>query len=42
MPLFHLTNDNLNIIKEKPYKLEKEIQVLCEKNLEIIFGLVFC
>lgn len=31
----------LEYIKEKPFKLEKEIQDLTEKNLESIFGLKF-
>ena len=31
----------LEYIKEKPFRLEKEIQELTEKNLKIIFGLEF-
>ncbi len=31
--------DNLEVIKENPFKLEKDIQSLTEKNLSIIFGL---
>ncbi len=40
MPLFNINqNEHLEIIKEVPFKLEKEIQTLTEKNLKIIFGL---
>ncbi|MGB4672041.1 MAG: DUF5655 domain-containing protein [Bacteroidaceae bacterium] len=31
----------LELIKENPFKLEKEIQTLTEKNLKLIFGLDF-
>jgi len=31
----------LEYIKEKPFKLEKEIQELTEHNLKLIFGLDF-
>lgn len=42
MPLFKIIeNDNLENIKERPFKLEKEIQSLTEKNLQSIFGLDF-
>lgn len=42
MPLFKIIdNENLEKIKERPFKLEKEIQTLTEKNLESIFGLDF-
>ncbi|MCP3931752.1 MAG: hypothetical protein GY705_21970 [Bacteroidetes bacterium] len=40
MALFRI-NRNLEYIKEKPFKLEKEIQSLTELNLESIFGLEF-
>ena len=38
MALFKILN-NLEYIKEKPFKLEKEIQQLTEKNLKTILGL---
>lgn len=42
MALFNIgNNERLENIKEKPFKLEKEIQSLTEKNLESIFGLDF-
>jgi predicted transport protein len=41
MPLFKLHNNILESIKEKPFKLEKEIQILTEQNMKIIFGLEF-
>lgn len=40
MALFKIEN-KLNYIKEKPFKLEKEIQELTEQNLKTIFGLEF-
>jgi len=40
MPLFKIGN-YLEAIKEKPFRLEKEIQDLTEQNLQIIFGLHF-
>lgn len=42
MALFKIENkDNLEQIKELPFKLEKEIQELTEKNIKTIFGLEF-
>lgn len=42
MPLFKIENsERLESIKEQPFKLEKEIQSLTEKNLKSIFGLDF-
>lgn len=42
MRLFNIEQKGkLESIKEEPFKLEKEIQKLCEENLEIIFGLNF-
>lgn len=38
MPLYHI-NDQLNLIRETPFKLEKELQTLTENNLEKVFGL---
>lgn len=40
MAIYSIEND-LEFIKEKPFKLEKEIQELTEKNLKTIFGLEF-
>lgn len=40
MNLYQSKNsDSLNILKEKPFKLEKEIQILFEKNLNELMGL---
>lgn len=40
MNLFQITKtNNLNLIKEKPFKLEKEIQQLVENNLPELMGL---
>lgn len=42
MKLFNLgQKEKLESIKESPFKLEKEIQIISESNLEIIFGLDF-
>ncbi len=42
MTLFRIENEDvLEQIKELPFKLEKEIQDLTEKNIGIIFGLEF-
>ena len=41
MSLYHIEKGILNSIKEYPFKLEKEIQDLTEKNLKVIFGLDF-
>lgn len=41
MQLFSEKNDELNIIDEKPFKLEKEIQDLVERNSENLLGLEF-
>lgn len=40
MALFKIT-ESLNYIKEQPFRLEKDIQDLTEKNLNIILGLDF-
>ena len=37
MPLFKISN-TLTLIKEKPFKLEKDLQSLTEDNLKAIFG----
>lgn len=34
-------NETLEVVKEKKFKLEKEIQQLTEQNLSIVFGLEF-
>ena len=41
MALFKIVGEKLEYIKEKPFKLEKEIQILTEQNLDTIFGLTF-
>ncbi|RRO11537.1 DUF5655 domain-containing protein [Flavobacteriaceae bacterium 14752] len=42
MALFKIeNNERLDNIKEQPFKLEKDIQSLTEKNLKLIFGLDF-
>lgn len=35
MPLYKLHNQKLSIIKEEPFKLEKEIQQITEKILNL-------
>jgi len=39
--LFKFGNKELERIQERPFKLEKEIQTLCEENLQEIFELTF-
>lgn len=41
MSLYSINNKKLNFIKEDKFKLEKEIQTICENNLEELFGLEF-
>lgn len=41
MSLYNLVNDNLSYIKEEPFKLEKEMQTLCENNLERLLNCEF-
>lgn len=41
MALYKLNQGKLTYIEEESFKLEKDIQNLCEKNLEEIFGLKF-
>ena len=41
MPLFKITDKNLESIKENPFLLEREIQGLTENNLKRVFGLEF-
>jgi len=39
MAHYHLTNEILQEVKNVPFALEKEIQKIFEKNLELIMGL---
>lgn len=41
MALYKIVNENLSYVEEIPFKLEKEIQLICEKNLNKLLGLVF-
>lgn len=41
MPVFNLKMDGLGQVKEMPFKLEREIQNLVEKNLGMLLGLEF-
>lgn len=41
MPLFNKHNEKIGIVKEKPFALEKELQLVTEKNIKEIFGLEF-
>ena len=41
MATFKIDNDVLTQIKEKPFKLEREIQHIVEKNISILLGLEF-
>ncbi len=41
MPIYSLNKEKLNHMKEVPFKLEKNIQRLCEDNLSVLFGLEF-
>ena len=41
MPLFKLSEKALELIKEKPFLLEKDIQEIVEANLQTLFGLQF-
>ena len=41
MELFNLKNDKIEEVELKPFKLEREIQSLIEKNTEILFNLEF-
>jgi len=41
MANYLINNGNLQLIKENPFKLEKDLQSLTEKNLKLIFGLDF-
>lgn len=39
--LFNISNKGISEIKEKPFKSEKELQTLCEKNLKELLNLEF-
>lgn len=39
MPLYHQHKDKLIPIRENPFRLEREIQELTERNLQTVFGL---
>ncbi|MGP1621623.1 MAG: DUF5655 domain-containing protein [Candidatus Cryptobacteroides sp.] len=41
MSTYKICNEQLMLIKEKPFKLEKEIQNIVEKNLHTLLGLEF-
>ncbi len=41
MALYLIQNDKLKLIKTKPFRLERDIQKLCEQNLKEIFNLDF-
>lgn len=41
MQLFNQQKNNLSVLKEKPFKLEKDIQNLFEANLEVLTGWKF-
>ena len=39
--LFNISNNDFKEIKEKPFKSEKELQTLCEKNLKELLNLEY-
>lgn len=41
MSTYKIDDGQLTIIKEKPFKLEKEIQNIVEKNLSTLLGFDF-
>ena len=41
MQVFNLKGKQISSLKEKPFKLEKDIQTLFEANLEELMGLQF-
>lgn len=41
MPLFKISDKQLDLISETPFKLERDLQNIVENNLELIFGLKF-
>jgi len=41
MANYKINNGKLELIKENPFKLEKDLQTLTEENLKLVFGLDF-
>lgn len=41
MPLYKTTDSEIHFIEEQTFKLEKEIQNICEQNLEKLLSIVF-
>ncbi|MDO5035903.1 MAG: DUF5655 domain-containing protein [Porphyromonas sp.] len=41
MSLYRIEKEKVALVKEKPFKLEKEIQAIVEKNLQSLLGLEF-
>lgn len=41
MPLFDISDNKLSAVEEKNFKLEKELQILIEENLETVFSCRF-
>lgn len=41
MSTYKINNEQLTLIKEMPFKLEKEIQNIVERNLQTLLGLDF-
>jgi len=41
MPIYKITDSEIHFIKEQTFKLEKEIQNICEKNLDKLLSIVF-
>lgn len=41
MPIYKITDTEIHFIEEQAFKLEKEIQNICEKNLEKLLSIVF-
>lgn len=41
MPLYKIAHQQLELIKEQPFKYERDIQTLVENNLNTLFGLHF-
>lgn len=41
MAIYEINNNNLSPVKSVPFSQEKEIQIITEKNLDVIFGLEF-
>lgn len=41
MPLYRIAHKQLELVKEQPFKYERDIQLLVENNLSTLFGLQF-